>query len=100
MSTTKAATLRRKDTPQDVRREAARLLGGISTPRKAAASRANGFKPGAAPGPGRAPLGLLDISCTCDAGTALEGHRWNCPRGQAVKRRRAQGKDPMTGEAA
>lgn len=96
-STKDAATLRRTTTPEEARREAARLLGSIRTERKAAASRANGFKPGHAFGAGRKPVPLLEIPCTCAAGEALEGHHWKCPRGQAVKRRIAAGRDPMTG---
>lgn len=91
-----AALLRRATTPEEERREAARILGSIRTPKKAAASRANGFKPGNAVG-GRPPVPLLEIPCACTAGESLEGHHWKCPRGQAVKRRIAQGKDPMTG---
>ena len=81
----------------DARRAAAALLGSIRSEAKAAASRANGAK-NAAGGPGRTPAALWGIRCTCGAGEVVDGHRWSCPRGQAVKRRRAQGRDVLTGE--
>lgn len=87
-------SLRGGDT-DDARRKAAALLGSIKTEAKAASSRENGKK--APPGPGRNPVPLAEIRCTCDAGEALGGHRWNCPRGQAIKRRQAQGRDVLTG---
>lgn len=88
------ASLRGGDT-DEARRAAAALLGSIKTEAKATSSRENGKK--APPGPGRSPVALAEIRCTCDAGEALEGHRWNCPRGQAIKRRQAQGRDVLTG---
>jgi hypothetical protein len=75
---------------------AAVALGSIRTEAKALASRENGKK--AAPGPGLSPKPLLSISCTCVAGKALEGHKWDCPRGQAIKRRLKEGRDILTGE--
>ena len=74
---------------------AAVALGSIRTERKAAASRENGKR--ASPGPGSPPKPLLSIRCTCSAGEALEAHKWDCPRGQAIKRRIKEGRDILTG---
>lgn len=82
----------------EARREAARLLGSIMTERKRAANRAHGFKKGVCPpGAGRKAVPLFEIPCRCGAGEVVEGHKAACPRGAAVKRRAAQGKDLMTG---
>jgi hypothetical protein len=75
---------------------AAVALGAIRTEAKAAASRVNGKH--AAPGPGLKPTLLSALACTCVAGDALEGHKWDCPRGQAIKRRIKEGRDIQTGE--
>jgi hypothetical protein len=69
--------------------EAGRALGRISTPKKAEAARRNGLLANGAGGRPQKPL--AEIPCTCAAAEALDGHRWNCPRGQAVKRRRKAG---------
>jgi hypothetical protein len=74
---------------------AAVALGSRKSDRKAAASRENGKR--ASPGPGSPPKPLLEIRCTCTTGEALEGHRWDCPRGQAIKRRIKEGRDVLTG---
>jgi hypothetical protein len=74
---------------------AAVALGSIKTERKAAASRENGKR--ASAGPGVPPKPLMEIQCTCTAGESLEGHRWDCPRGQAVKRRKKEGRNLLTG---
>lgn len=71
------------------RKAAAALMGSVSTERKAAAARANGAK--SKPGPGQPPKSLEELACTCGAGMALEGHKWDCPRGQAIKRRAKAG---------
>ncbi|MES2460522.1 MAG: hypothetical protein V4671_08050, partial [Armatimonadota bacterium] len=73
----------------DSRRLAASLMGSASTERKKATSAANGrlSKNG-----GRPVLPLSEIPCSCSAGMALEGHTARCLRGQAIKRRKAQGK--------
>jgi hypothetical protein len=64
-------------------------MGSARTPAKADASRRNGLL-GAEKG-GRPIKPLSAIACTCEAGEALSGHRWNCPRGQAIKRRQKAG---------
>lgn len=87
-----------KEATEEARREAARLMGSIKTEKKARASRANGFKPGNPGSPGRARKRLTEIPCSCGAGEALEGHKWDCMRGQAIKRRTKQGRDLLTGE--
>ena len=88
-------SLRREELTREQRAAAARLLGSITTERKAAAARENGRL--APPGPGRTPMHLFDIPCRCGVGEVVEGHRAACPRGAAVKRRTAQGKDLLTG---
>lgn len=94
------SALASKEAPEDVRKEAARLMGSIKTEKKAAAARANGFKPGhpGHQGGGRKVKPLTELVCSCDAGEATEGHRWDCPRGQAIKRRIKEGRDVLTGE--
>lgn len=74
---------------------AAVALGSRKSDRKAAASRENGKR--ASPGPGSPPKQLLEIRCTCAAGELLENHRWDCPRGQVLKRRIKEGRDLFTG---
>ncbi len=85
--------------------QAAAALGKISTEKKAAAARRNGAL--APPGPGLAPVPLADIECRvkagksagspCPGGDSLTAHHWSCPRGQAIKRRQKEGRDPLTG---
>lgn len=87
-----------KDASAEARKEAARLMGSIKTERKAASSRANGFKQGNPGSPGRSRKPLSEIPCSCTAGDALEGHKWDCMKGQAIKRRTKQGRDLQTGE--
>lgn len=86
-----------KDATDEERRRAAALMGSARTPAKMAAVE----KARAARTPdqlgGRAPVPLSEIRCTCAAGDAVDGHHWKCPRGQAVKRRRAAGVDVLTG---
>lgn len=91
-------SLASKEVSDEAKREAARLMGSIRTEKKAASSKANGFKPGHTVVGGRKSEPLAEIRCTCEAGEALEGHRWDCPRGQAIKRRIKQGRDIQTGE--
>ena len=86
-----------KDATPEERRAAAALMGSARTPAKMAAVE----KARAARSPeqlgGVKPRSLQSIPCTCDAGEALEGHRWNCARGQAIKRRTKQNRDLLTG---
>ena len=99
-------SLRGGSSPEQ-RRKAAAMMGSARTQRKAASSRANGRL--APPGPGMAPAPLLTIPCIvrvgknagapCPGGESLSGHHWSCPRGQAIKRRLAQGRDVWTGKA-
>jgi hypothetical protein len=63
---------------------AAAVLGGIKTPAKAAASRANGSHGG------RPVKSLEEIACSCGA-TDNTKHQWRCLRGQAYRRRVARG---------
>jgi hypothetical protein len=81
--------LRKKAISDEERREAARLMGSLTSDRKARSSAENGKL--APPGPGRSPKPLEEYPCTCAVGDSLDGHRWNCPRGQAIKRRRKAG---------
>lgn len=84
-----AAALRRQSATDEERKQAAAMMGSARTEAKAAASRENGKK--APPGPGRSLSPLDSIRCTCAAGDSLEGHKWDCPRGQAIKRRMKAG---------
>ncbi len=87
-----------KEATEEARREAARLMGSIKTEKKAQASRANGFKPGNPGSPGRARKALSEFPCSCEEPDSLTGHKWDCMRGQAIKRRQKQGRDLITGE--
>ena len=80
--------LKSAKTPME-KNAAAAALGSIRTEKKAAASRENGKK--APPGPGMPARPLSEIRCTCDAGEALTGHHYVCPRGRAIKRRQKAG---------
>ena len=93
------SALASKEAPEEARKEAARLMGSIKTEKKAAAARANGFKPGHAGhhGGGRKVKALTELVCSCGAGDTTEGHKWDCPRGQAIKRRIKEGRDVLTG---
>lgn len=102
------ATLASKEASEEARKEAARLMGSTKTEKKAAAARANGFKPGH-PGHkngGRKMTPLSEILCSCGGGDTTElwtaetdtGHKWNCKRAQAIKRRASEGRDLQTGE--
>jgi len=86
MSTVSPAS---KDATDDARSEAARLMGRARTEKKVEAARRNapinGLKGG------RPRQSLSEIACNCTAGDDLQGHRWNCPRGQAIKRRQKAG---------
>ncbi len=79
-----------KSATTEERRKAAAAMGSARTEAKAAASRRNGLKN--ALKAGRPVKPLSEIRCTCDAGESMTGHRWNCPRGQAIKRRQKAGK--------
>lgn len=79
------ATLAGRTSSDEARREAARIMGSARTPKKLEAARRNAPINGKK---GGRPRKLLsEIPCSCPAGDALEGHRWNCLRGQAIKRR-------------
>ena len=80
------------------KKAAASLMGSIKTPKKASASRGNLAKRPPEKMGGLKPTPLSALACTCGAGEALEGHRWDCPRGQAIKRRIKEGRDVQTGE--
>ena len=86
-----AATLKRGDAPPDALSEAARQMGRTRSERKAATSRENAARRMPEQMPGRTPKPLAEIPCRCDAGGAMVGHRWDCPRGQAIKRREKAG---------
>ena len=79
---------------------AAVALGAIKTEKKAAASAKNGFKPGntASKNGGRKVVALYSLKCSCGAGDTTEGHKWSCPRAQAIKRRIKEGRELQTGE--
>jgi hypothetical protein len=80
-----------KGVDDEAKREAARLLGSITTERKRASSAANIAKARNMNGP---PLKKLsEIACTCTAGDASEhtAHRSYCLRGAAVRRRQKKG---------
>jgi len=70
--------------PPEVR-AALGYIGSIKTPKKAAASAANGIKGG------RPQKPLSEIPCTCGRGETLEGHPTSCPRGLAIRRRAKAG---------
>ncbi len=78
-------SLATKSATENERRAAAAAMGSARTPAKSEASRRNGIL-GAMSG-GRPQKPLSAIECRCGAGDALTGHKWNCPRGQAIKRR-------------
>jgi hypothetical protein len=84
-------SLAAKDATEEQRREAARLMGSARTPEKIQKALQNlAARPADKLG-GRKPKALAEIPCTCEAGDSREGHRWNCPRGQAIKRRQKAG---------
>lgn len=92
MNTSEGRTsgLRAGSSNEEARRDAARLLGMFTSEREKAHSAANGRL--APPGPGRTPLPLEQIRCTC-GGDGLD-HKSTCPRGQAIRRRRNAGTLP------
>ena len=68
------------------------MLGSIKTPKKTESSRRNvKIALQHARNQGRKPWPLSRYECTCGKGEALEGHAWDCPRGQAIKRRLKKG---------
>lgn len=95
------SALASKDVDEEARREAARLMGSIRTEKKAAASRANGFKPGNKAGKngGRPWKPISEVECNCTGGDSIEAssHTWRCPRGQSIRRRIKEGRDVVTG---
>jgi len=86
-----ASSLAAKDAPPEARSEAARLMGQVRTQRKIEAAMANLAKRTEDEKGGRPPKQLVEIECRCAAGEALDGHQWDCPRGQAIKRRKKAG---------
>ena len=87
--TTPAPSPAAKQASPEARREAARLMGSARTEAKREAAKRNGPINGLK---GGRPLKRLEeIECRCEAGDALDGHRWDCPRGQAIKRRQKAG---------
>lgn len=94
------SSLASKGADEEARREAARLMGSVRTEKKAASSRANGFKPGHEPyrAGGRKLQHLYALPCSCGAGDTIEGHKWDCARMKAIKRRVKEGRDILTGE--
>jgi hypothetical protein len=92
-----SARLRAGDLSKEQKKAAAALLGSIRSDKKSKASRINlANRPPEKRG-GLTPKLLGDISCSCSAGDALDGHRWDCPRGQAIKRRIKENRDIQTG---
>ncbi len=80
------ATLRAPD--PEAASNAGRMLGSMSSERKAAAARQNLTKRKTFGGP--PPKDPLTLKCTCGAGTALEigeGHKTTCPRGRLLYQR-------------
>ena len=69
--------------------KAGQILGSRRTLKKEASSRRNilAAKAKGLVG-GRPKKALSEFVCICAAPDALEGHRWDCLRGQAIKRRR------------
>jgi hypothetical protein len=68
--------------------EAGRMLGSISTERKAAAARENAAKRRTFAGP--PTKDPLTLPCTCGAGNENEvgtGHKTTCPRGRLLYQR-------------
>jgi hypothetical protein len=77
------------DMESEERRNAARVMGRVSTEKKSDAARANGKKGGRRPGTVTGPQvnrkPIEDVECTCGKGMAnVYDHLWKC------KRRRAQ----------
>lgn len=62
--------------------EAARILGSIRTPKKAASSKENGVKGG------RPKKAIDELPCTC--GRQGTDHTAVCPRGRALRRRQKE----------
>lgn len=67
-------------------------MGSVRTERKINAALGNLAKRTDEQLGGRPTKPLSQIECRCEAGDALDGHKWDCPRGQAIKRRKKQGK--------
>lgn len=86
---------------------AAVALGRIKTPLKQETALRNLSQRSPDKLGGREPVPLSEIECAikaskaagspCPGGDSLTGHHWSCPRGQAIKRRQAEGRDVQTG---
>jgi hypothetical protein len=87
-------------TDEEIIKKAAALNGARKSERKAAAARANGFKPGHSFGGrgGEKPKPLFDSPCNCGAGDVIEGHKSKCPRYHLIFKRRKNHLDLMTGK--
>ncbi len=93
-----AVRLRASNISDAEKRAAASVMGSIRTERKSSSSRDNLAKRPPEKLGGLTPKPLYSLTCSCGAGEALEGHKWSCPRGQAIKRRQKEGRDLLTGE--
>jgi hypothetical protein len=92
-----SARLRAGDLSIEEKKAAAALLGSIRSDKKSMASRQNlANRPPEKRG-GLTPKPLSEIACKCSAGDGIDGHRWDCPRGQAIKRRIKENRDIQTG---
>lgn len=85
----KRPALAAADADEEQRREAARMMGRARSEAKAEAARRNSLL--SIGKGGRPTKPLSEIACKCGVGDALEGHKWDCPRGQAIKRRKKAG---------
>jgi hypothetical protein len=92
-----AVRLRAADISEDEKKAAASVMGSIRTEKKASSSRGNLAKRPPEKMGGLTPKPLLSLACSCGVGDTLEGHKWSCPRGQAIKRRIKEGRDILTG---
>jgi len=80
-----------KDATEEERKKAAAMMGRAKTPKKVEAAIGNLSARTPDQMGGRPRKSLTEIPCNCTAGDDLQGHRWNCPRGQAIKRRQKNG---------
>lgn len=66
---------------------AASALGSIGSDEKKRAAKERAARCGTPVSPGRTPVPLSALLCTCPVGDGEELHRSYCPRGQAQRRR-------------